>query len=87
MAVLSYDLYKPTGRKTYRVKDQETKEVYLTADNKPYIFHEVEVETKEAVIHGWDHKIDTGFIIPLDPDVWEVSWKLKVYSTRVEQSR
>jgi len=80
-ATLHYELYRPTGRRTHRVKDQMTGEVYrhwITGD--PYIQYEVEVEELEAMLIGRNGKIMTGYEIPLGEDVWEVKWWLTVHS-------
>ncbi len=80
-ATLHYELYRPTGRRTHRVKDQMTGEVYkhwVTGD--PYIQYEVEIEEREATLIGQSGRINTGFEIPLGEDVWEVKWWLTVHS-------
>jgi thiol-disulfide isomerase/thioredoxin len=80
-AVLSYDLHKPTGRRTYLIRDQETKAVYRhRVTGEPFIFYEIEVEEKEVIFEGSDGLIDTGFTLPLGDDVWEVTWELRVFS-------
>ncbi len=79
--IFSYNLYKPTGKRTYRVKDPVTREVYRpAADADPYIFYEADVETKEVIFDAWHGTFDSGFKLPLGDDVWEVSWQVKVFS-------
>jgi len=79
--VLSCELTRPTGRRTYMVKDPATKEVYRLNTGEPYIFHEVTNEKKEAILKSTGGHLDTGFIIPVGSDVWAVSWELRVFST------
>ncbi len=84
-AVLWYKLYRPTGKKTHWVTDQATGEVqkhYRTG--KPYIVYEAEVEEVEVPIEVWDNELNTGYEIPLGPDVWEVRWGLKVHSDWID---
>ena len=80
-AVLSYSLTRPTGRRTFMVKDPATKEVYRLKTGEPYIFHEVADEQKDVIFKSTEGHLDTGFIIPIGADVWAVSWELKVFST------
>jgi thiol-disulfide isomerase/thioredoxin len=79
--VLSCELTRSTGRRTYMVKDPATEELYRLKSGEPYIFHEVANEKKEAILKGTEGHLDTGFIIPVGADVWAVSWELRVFST------
>ena len=78
---LHYELYRPTGKRTHRVKDKITGEIYKHyRTGKPYIVYEAEIEEHEVAIGGWDGKIDTGYKIPIGEDVWEVKWWITVHS-------
>lgn len=80
-ATLTYYIERPTGRRTHWIKDQVTKDVYCDYwSGEPEIYYEAELEKVEVVLQGRDGEINTGYVIPLGEDVWEVYWGLKVYS-------
>jgi thiol-disulfide isomerase/thioredoxin len=83
-AVLYYEMYRPTGRKTHRVKDIATGEVMRRNSGEPYIYYEVEVEEVEITLDAWDNELDTGYVISLGEDVWEVRWGLRVHSDWID---